>query len=188
MNTFRDQQNTECREIQEHLAEYVDNTLSARQVWEVEKHLTDCTHCTTLAHELQATVALLKTVERRDTGDDFMAKLHARLDELEPEVTRQRAPLSGIRDWVTGMRESLRVHRLPALGLGVASTALIAILTFPRAPQETPMVPPVAPAPVVIASETLHRNVALTASNPFDDPAAANLAAHVALKDSNTTN
>jgi anti-sigma factor RsiW len=176
---------SECRQAQSLLSDYIDNTLSARQVLDIEKHLTDCPECATRARDLRTTVNLLQRSERFDTDDDFMAKLHARLDGLEPEATRARLSVAAIRDWLAGMRVSLRAARVPALSLGVAATALFAAFIFQRA-SEPAVSGTGTPAPVSempIAAQTLHRNVALAASNPFEDPVAANLAAHAALKE-----
>jgi anti-sigma factor RsiW len=190
MNTFGNHnQNLECREMQPLLSEYVENTLSARDTWRVEKHLTECSACAAQTRELQATVALLRNSARFDTSADFMANLHARLDGLEPESARPRALWATLRDWLAGATQTLRTARVPALSLGLATTALIAVLLVPHEPRD-PVTPPppasdstgVAP----IASQTLRRNVALAASNPFDDPVAANLAAHAAMNETET--
>src|SRR5579871_131359 len=89
-----------CREVQELLSDYLDNTLAARQVWEVEKHLAACADCARASRELQATIQVLHAAEQYDTGDAFMAKLHARLDGLDPEPTSHRPTLTVLRDWL----------------------------------------------------------------------------------------
>lgn len=173
----------DCRPAHSLLSDYVDNTLSARQALEVEKHLSVCPECALLTRELRAMVNLLHISERSDTSDDFMAKLHARLDGLEPEAARPRFSVAAVRDWFAGLRVSLRAIHVPALSMGVAGTALIAFLVFQRAPQPDATVKVVPVVTDTLTEETLHRNVALAASNPFEDPAAANLAAHAALKE-----
>lgn len=187
MNTSGQNPNSssECRQAQSLLSEYTDNTLSARQALDVEKHLTDCAACAAHARELRATVNLLQNVERFDTEEDFMAKLHARLDGLEPEAAHSRLSLAALRDWLAGMRDSLRAVRVPALSMGVAVTALFALFVFQRTaqPPADKLGGPATASEMPIAAETLHRNVALAASNPFEDPVAANLAAHAALRD-----
>jgi hypothetical protein len=156
------------------MTDYMDNRLSARQMWMVEKHLAQCAECARLTQEITATVQLMQSMERLDTGDAFMAKLHARLDAVEPERARRQSPLTSVRDWLEGAFETLRVRRAPALGLGVGMAALFALFLIPRTPinnPETPSNPPTA----IVNTEPLRRNVALSASNPFEDPAAANL-------------
>src|SRR5437016_11161807 len=94
-----------CGQVQALLSDYVDNTLSARQAWNVEKHLADCPACTALSQELRATVRLLQATPHLDTADDFMAKLHARLDTVEPATFRKPSPLETVRDWLSGAME-----------------------------------------------------------------------------------
>ena len=194
MNTFGNHnQNSECHEVQTLLSEYVENTLSARDTWSVEKHLTECGDCAAQTRELQATVTLLRNSVCLDTADDFMAKLHARLDGLEPEAARPRAPLAALRDWLAGATQTLRAARVPALSLGVATTALIAVLLVPRTQsiqeggtRSSSGLDTKGTVSAPIASQTLRRNVALAASNPFDDPVAANLAAHAVMRETET--
>ena len=172
-----------CREMQSLLSEYQDNTLSARQVWEMEKHLATCADCTEFSHAMQQTVSLLRSAERYDTGSDFMASLHARLDGLEPEPMRRAAPLTALRGWLADMRDSLYARRVPALSLGMASLAMALILLVSH--QAVPVVPQdanlnsaaIRSAQTPQDQDALSRHVAVTASNPFDDPVAAKLEA-----------
>src|SRR5579871_2609263 len=99
-------ENSECRHVRELLSDYLDNTLAARRVLEVERHLADCPDCAALVREMEATVHLLRTAETYDTSDDFMVKLHARLDGLAPEPTQSRSVLTAARDWLAGVREN----------------------------------------------------------------------------------
>ncbi len=170
---------SDCLTVQARLSDYIDSNLSARQVLDVEGHLTGCAHCATLARQMQSTVDLLHSAQQRDTSDDFMAKFHARLDGVEP--TRSRGVLQAMRDWLNTLREPMMIGRIPALGL---SMGVVALLIFFAAPTQ-PGHPQVA-APSQFAAP-LSYNVALTASNPFDDPAAANLEAASARKDSSLT-
>jgi anti-sigma factor RsiW len=160
------------------LSEYLENTLSARQMWEVEKHLAECKECSTEAHQLQQTIYLLRTAEVFDTSNDFMAKLHARLDGLEPEPIR-RTPLTTLREWAAGLRERVRIQTIPALSFGMASVGLIALLITgihsDRGVYHGTTPPPAAPE--AVTQVALDRHVAVTASDPFDDPVAAKLEA-----------
>jgi len=173
---------SQCRDAQSLLSEYADNALSARQTWEVEKHLALCRDCAEVSRQMQATVALLRRAEKHDTADDFMAKLHARLDRLEP--TRSRRSLKDqAQDWLIGVRDSLRTHRVPALSLGVSMAAVVALLVLlPNRAEKGFTVPPTGsgisvPAPTEALQHNLQRNVALSARDPFADPAAENLSA-----------
>lgn len=180
--------NRECAQMQPLLSDYLDNTLSARQVWNVEKHLAACAECAALCREIRATVRLLQAAPRFDTGGDFMAKLHARLDSVEPERPLSRSRLTALRDGWAGLVATLRQRPVPALSLGFAVTALLALLLMPHGgsvkPSDLPAPPPpLASTPAPLAAQSLRRNVALAAANPLDDPAAANLEAHAALED-----
>ena len=179
-NTHTDTEETVCRVAREQLSAYVDNTLSARDVWNVEKHLTACPECAEVSRQMQATVHLLHSVERLDTNDDFMAKLHARLDGLEPEPARQ----TSLKDWMRDVSASLRMglvsRRAPGFGLGMAAVGIAAFAVLTHLP--SPVVPDTrgtvaisAPLTMPLNSgvhENLPRNVALTANDPLGDVAA----------------
>lgn len=183
MNNIYAQSNPDCSSLQPLLSEYIDNTLSARQVWEVEKHLARCADCTEQLNRLRSTVEILQAAPRYDTGKDFMASLHARLDGLEPEPLRARSALAGLRDWLSGLGTALEQHRLPAFSVGLAILALI--LFSPGKPIEEgqPKSPPVTVGQKSALNETIQGVAAESASNPFADPAADNLEARSVLKD-----
>ncbi len=170
-------ENTVCRSVEPMLSDYIDSTLSAREIWEVEKHLTSCTACTQLSQQMQATVQVLRSADRYDTADDFMAKLHARLDDLEPEPVRvpslQAAAQNGLinlRDWLVNLRAGRNWH-MSALTAGFAAATLLLLV---NGNMKMSVVPPkIAPLPVATQSEAMSRQVAFAASNPFDDPVAA---------------
>lgn len=168
-----------CHATREQLSAYLDNTLSARTVWDVEKHLTACPDCAEVSRQMQATVLLLHSVERLDTGDDFMAKLHARLDGLEPEPARRNSLADWMRDAAANLRAGFTVRRVPGFGFGMAAAGIAAFAVFTHLPtpvgQAVPVnvsVPaPSAPTPGGV-HEDLQRNVALTANDPLGDVAA----------------
>ena len=165
-----------CRSVEPLLSDYMENALSAREIWEVEKHLAVCTACTQLSQQMQATVQVLRGADRYDTADDFMAKLHARLDDLEPEVVSGRSQrdrtqngLVNLQDWLVTLQARMRTWHLPALTAGFASAVLVLMVhgNLSVGVSKPPTMP--APAP----SEAMSRQVAFAASNPFDDPVAA---------------
>lgn len=181
-----------CRLTQSCLAEYVDNTLSAHQVWEVEKHLTLCIECSEVARQMEATVQLLHDAVRFDTGDDFMAKLHARLDGLEPDamLSPKRSLVTWAQDLFERVRIDLASRRIPVLNLGVATAGMGAMLVLALVWRPTSDISSITPEETshVITTRTIHedlqRNLALTASDPLGDVAAENLR----ITDSNATN
>ena len=179
----------ECQKAQALLSDFMENTLSGREAWNVEKHLTLCPSCSQSLRELEFTVSLLKAAPQRDTSDDFMARLHAQLDTVEPEA---QSAMARWRDRVADFGAMLRSPRVPAVGFSLSAAALIAVLAVN---QFTPTTNPVSAAPAAVAppaakaasAQTLNHNVALSANNPFDDPAAANLEAQ-SQPDANETN
>lgn len=171
-----------CRQIQSSLSEYVDNSLSAHQMWDIERHLTTCQECSATARQMQATVELLHTMDRLDTSDDFMAKLHARLDTVEPEPMRRTTLHKWLKDLTEQIRIDLTARRMPVLNFGIAAAAmgLIVLVTLVGRPNGVsstvvPSADPVEISHVVPESEDLQRNLALTASDPLGDVAAENL-------------
>jgi anti-sigma factor RsiW len=178
MSTRLNENGPGCGPARELLNGFLDNRLSARQTWVLEKHLADCPACAQLARQMEQTVSLLRQLDRRDTSDFFMANLHARLDAEEAASPARRSPIAAIREWPTLFLETLDARRWPAVGLGLALTALVALLLMPQqGPVPVPETQPAAPQASI--NQPLRRNVALSAANPLDDPAAANLLANV---------
>ncbi len=182
MNAMANQnpiESPECQNTRALLSDYMENTLSGRAAWSVEKHLTACALCARYLREMQTTVSLLQTMPRRDTSDDFMARLHARLDTVEPQAESSLARLTGWRERLADCGAALRGPRVPALSLSLSAVALAAALAvnqwMPGArPSDTLPASKSAAVPAASA-QTLNHHVALSASSPFDDPAAANL-------------
>ena len=146
-----------CKTAQALLSDYTDNALSARQTWDVEKHLSACPDCTAQMQQMQMTVTLLHATPRLDAADDFMAKLHARLDGLEPEMARAPTLSTRLRDWVAGMQEYLRVRSQPTVGMALALTCgAAALLILPQLPFNgvAPAIAPQISVPSVNATDT----------------------------------
>lgn len=189
MRRMTDQNQPECRQVQTRLAEYAENALSARESLEVERHLTSCPNCAQQTRQMQATLELLHQAPRLDTGSDFMAKLHARLDNLEPEQPRRISWMETGRELLAGWGLALRTHRVSVVSLSLAAVALFCVFYVQRPLPETGETEAIRLAPAVaeLVTEPLRTNVALAASNPFEDLAAANLAANTATKGVNGT-
>ena len=160
-----------CNKMQPLLSEYVDNSLSARETWEVDRHVTQCYECARVLNELRRTVELVGSADRYEVSPEFVDRLETRISGIEPNAPRGA--------WLGGLGRIFRHRALPAWGLAVASCAL-AILVFIPHPEPGGSQPPV----VRPASESGHvavaanQNVALAASDPFADIATANLTAH----------
>jgi anti-sigma factor RsiW len=172
-----------CRATQGLLSEYIDSTLSARQTWEVEKHLAVCKECGQASRQMQETVSLLRGAARFDTGDDFMARLHARLDDVAPEPARRRSVAERTREALDRARAGFSVRRIPGLNLGVAAAGVAALLFIVQSTITPHVTNPNSVGTVAVSTaalkavhENLQRNVALTATDPLGDVAAENLA------------
>jgi anti-sigma factor RsiW len=153
-----------CQKVQPLLSEYIDNVLSARDTWEVDKHLALCNPCTRVLNEMRRTVDVLGAAPRFEVSTDFMDKLQGRIAALESPRPR--------RAWFANLQDLFRPRVLPAWGAAMAACALAVIIFVPSKP-------PVEPPPLQkseLAQTVTSQNVALAASNPLGDPAAALLA------------
>jgi Putative zinc-finger len=166
--------NRECDATQRLFGDYIDNTISGRDVWELERHVARCAHCSTALEQTRLTISALRNAERLDTADDFMANLHSRLDTLGP-VSSKRSVMDFFKDMAAAIRGPLVVSPLRTLSVSAAAVGAIALMiTLPGTLRNN-----AAPVGVgeAISQENLDRHVAVTASNPFDDPVAAKLEA-----------
>src|SRR5437667_11844587 len=102
------------------LSEYMDNSLSARSTWEVDRHLSECHYCTRTLNELRRTASLLSEAPRAQVSDYFVLNLQAKLAGVEPAPPRNA--------WIAGVRQLLRPRALPAWGAAVATCALAVVL------------------------------------------------------------
>jgi anti-sigma factor RsiW len=161
-----------CSKVQALLSEYVDNALSARDTWEVERHLSVCYECTRLVNELRRTVAILVEAPRYEVSPEFMERLQARISKLEPAPVRQT--------WGSSLGYLLRPRTLSAWGVGFACVLLLMLWFMPRStrvsnkPLSLLEGPHVAVRLVQVAKA---QNILMAASDPFEDLSAANLAA-----------
>src|SRR5437763_1632634 len=94
-----------CKQVQPRLSEYIDNSLSARDTWEIDRHVVDCNPCNRQLNELRRTVELLTAAPRREVSDDFTASLQTRLERLEPAPARWA--------WVEGIGQAFRPRVMP---------------------------------------------------------------------------
>lgn len=111
-----------------------------------------------------------------------MARLHARLDGVEPTGAQPRPMGLLAQRWRWLWPERLRMALRPASGLGIAAGVILTLWAMPHLLRENGnrSMSPVGTS--AVTPEALHYSVALAASDPFEDPAAANLAAHAVLK------
>ena len=166
---------TPCDRVRPVLSDYADNVLSAPSAWEVEKHIAGCADCSRMALELRQTVQLLRDAPRFDTGDGFMAALHARLDTVDPTLPTADYLWSRAAAWLNaGTR-----NRLPVWSLGLATAGVVCVIALNR--PADPVAAPVAAS----STDSLHITVASSANSPFSDPAADNLEYRASQRSSN---
>lgn len=179
MSNWNNNNDTECRTIAANLPEYIENLLSARIMLDVESHLTRCTECALVCRQLETTVQMLQSAHRFETSDDFMMKLHSKLDTAQPDRSLHLPSLTSIRDMISN---TLRSRTAPILSAGVVMAGVVAfaLLYHPIPKSSRTMI-----STHIGVEQPLQRNVALAAVNPFDDPIAANLEAHSAIQDNN---
>src|SRR5258708_2937961 len=113
-----------CKKFEPLLSEYIDNSLSARNTWEVDRHLADCNSCSRALNELRRTVDIVADSAQFAVSPDFMAGLQSRLAGLEPAPER--------RAWISWVRELFRPRVLPAWGAAAATCALAVIILTSR--------------------------------------------------------
>jgi anti-sigma factor RsiW len=154
-----------CTNAQPLLSEYIDNALSARATFEVEKHLADCHECARALNEMRRTVDLVAQGPRFEVSGDFMDRLEARLRDLTPRQER----------WAFGMPALWRPRLAPAFGTAVAACALGAVLFLARPGRPPAPGPSLQPTSV---QDAVRQNVAIAATDPFADIGTANLTAH----------
>jgi anti-sigma factor RsiW len=157
-----------CKQAQRLLSEYIDNTLSARDTWEVDRHLAACHECARLLNEMRRAVDALAAAPRFEVSTDFMERLQSRIENLRPEPARKA--------WLASLREMFRPRALPAWG-AAAAFLVAAVLLLPRSQHGTTNDRFPLPLTAPFVQTANNQNVALAASDPFGDMAAANLAA-----------
>src|SRR5436305_1599247 len=149
-----------CSTVKPMLSDFIDNQLSARDTWEVDRHLPACSDCTRALNELRRTVALVADAPRREVSQEFMVGLQAKLVGLEP--------LPACRAWLASFAELFRPRVLPAWGAGLAAAALALILLLPRMPGLRQH-PPVEQVAEQVVKTATRQNVAIQATDPLAD-------------------
>jgi anti-sigma factor RsiW len=158
-----------CQQAESLISEYIDSTLSARATWELDKHLAECHSCTRILNETRRTVRLLADAPAFHVSDEFMTSLQARIALVEQEPPR--------RAWMARFATLRRPSVRPVWGAAVATCALAAIVVFNAIPHPHPAVAPQANPAARLVQSARTQGIALAASDPFGDPAAASMAA-----------
>ena len=159
-----------CQRIHPLLSEYIDNALSARATWEVDKHLAECHHCTRMLNEMRRTVEALAAAPRFEVSGEFMERLQSRLANVEPEPPRSA--------WLSGLGAMFRPQLRPLWGAALGTCALAGVMFISMKPvvePPKPVPPSLGVPPMVSVAQT--QNIALTANDPLGDAAAASMQA-----------
>lgn len=178
---FASWDNRDCERIQGLLSDYTDGSLSARQTWEVERHLADCRECAAQAQQMKVLVGALRSVERHSTPDDFMRKLHAQLDALGPVPQAQRSFSARWRDEWLALRNVLSLRRVSLVGAGLAAVGLLVFFVVGRPTSTSSPNTTNTTNTAAHLQQALERHVATAAGDPLDDPTAERLAAPLSL-------
>ncbi len=105
----------ECAEIKDLLSEYIDGTLDAQTKALIDEHLLDCLKCKEELASSKALIRELGSLESFKAPDDFLEKLHER---LEPRVS---------------FRKIMRILFVPGrvkIPLEFATATVMAVLIF----------------------------------------------------------
>lgn len=162
-----------CKKITPLLSVFIDDRLSARDTFEVDRHLNECRECAKTYDLMKRTVEIVSSAPRFDAPDDFAVRLQARLETIQP------APARNV--WLQELGDLFRPRLLPAWGAAVGACALtlVMIYTF-QPPVKTAFVKSPSGTDTVVVQQARVQNVALAASSPLEDVSVANLAAHSA--------
>jgi hypothetical protein len=107
-----------CAEIKELLSEYMDGILDAQKKALVEEHLTACKVCSEEFGSLKAYVKELRSLKRVEAPEDFLQKVHERLEEY-----------SAFEKVIRKLFIPVRI-KVPLEMAGVAATVVLAIFAF----------------------------------------------------------
>jgi anti-sigma factor RsiW len=151
-----------CRQVQSRLSEYIDTQLTARDMWEMDRHLAECRACAASINELRKTVAVVRALPEMSVSSDFTASLNARLADVQPKSAR--------RSLFESAAMVFRPRTLPAWG-AAAACAMAVVMLVPR-----PAAPPTSTRQAATASSAPAPHAAALVADPFEDIAAANLA------------
>jgi hypothetical protein len=159
-----------CKKAESLVTEFIDNTLSARETWELDKHFAECNACTRLLNETRRTVALMAESPRFEVSDDFMANIQTRIAQVEQQPPK--------RAWGANLQELFRPRMRPLWGAVGAACLLTAVVVMQRMPDATgPGAAAAIPTAARLVQSARTQSIALSASDPFGDTAAATMAA-----------
>ncbi len=181
-NLYNIQPDPACVKTEMLFHEYIDGTLSARRIFDVEKHLTACPACSSQLQTLRDTLQMAKELPRLDTSNDFMAQLHARLDTLPSEPSQNNHAFSLNDVW---LRLTSLLRPVPALG---ASLAVAVLLMFTLMHRPAPAAHTLSAAASAQVHQAVAQHLMQDALDPLSDPAADQLAINSSQSAQGTAN
>jgi hypothetical protein len=129
----------DCREFRERHVGFVDDTLPAVEMYDMQEHVRTCARCSRHDAAVRRGLLIVRNLPQIEPSPDFMARLNSRLEELHV---------------VRGGRSDAPVHPLgsgsfAALAAGLALLGYLAIETMNRwrGPVELRLAPVVATSP-----------------------------------------
>ncbi len=160
-----------CDKIQPMLSAFIDNALSARDTWEVDRHLAECHECQRNLNEMKCTIKLLHDIPSFEVSADFDAKLQEKLSELQPKPDRFM--------WIKGLSRMFRPRLLPAWGAAsILGILLVMMVFFNQKPIRTVNLNTFPSTEANFVQQAKVQNMAFSAVNPLEDVSIANLSAH----------
>jgi hypothetical protein len=146
----------DCREFRVRHVGFVDDTLPAVEMQEMQEHLRTCARCSRHDTVVRRGLLIVRNLPQIQPSPDFMAKLNARLAGLR------------MRDSRLEVRRSFRFASgaFAALAAGLALIGYLALEAVNRLsrPVEVRLPPVVATAPAPEAPQSLLENPAFVAS------------------------
>jgi len=150
----------DCREFQNNHVAYVDDLLSAVKMDAMQQHLAECARCARKDTSIRRSLFLVRNLKPIEPSADFMARLNARLESLEPE---ERV------DVVSPRLYWPSAGTLAAFAAGVVAVAYMSVETSRYfAPGYEQLIPAVASLPEPTAESMA--NAAFVASVPTGIP------------------
>ena len=163
-----------CETVRPLLSEFQDDQLDAATAWQVQTHLTDCEACARVSRDLRSVSRMLSALPNRQPSANFEASLAQRLALTRRPQTHPE-PQPTLRD---RLRQAFPGPRLrPALALGVAMTAAVAVLLVPAAPPpDSGTLAAVRTVDPAFVADCVAQHRRDAAGEPLADVAAQNLA------------
>lgn len=76
----------QCKEVWEHISEYLDKTLDAQLLLEVEKHLENCEICSAILDSTRNILVLTADERTFELPVGYSQRLHKKLEEAMRET------------------------------------------------------------------------------------------------------